>query len=174
MPDNDNSRSPGSPPVLSLVPPPASADDTPDEVFRVHDPRFPPKPEIEGTKYRFSELDFYYEDQATGKIVFDRNHPCYETARGGLAMAGIDIERIGTVEEFEELTSVRNYGLFILEFIRLKHLHSRPRGLDGKLLRALMIGDDAGFKRLRAIAKRRDALGLRLLIDGKPPQDTRD
>ena len=118
---------------------------------------------MEHTNSPFEEFEFYREDPATKKIIFDKEHPGYKTAKGGLALAGIDIDTIETVDEYEEITSIRNYGGYIYEFIKQKYINRRPTTLAEKAMRALVIDNHDELKRLNRLASRKIELGLKII-----------
>ena len=108
----------------------------------------------------FDEFDFYREDPVTGKIIFDKNNPGYQTAKGGLALAGIDIDTITTVDDYEELTSIRHYGMYILDFIEQRYLTQKQTTIAGKAMRALVLDDHTEVNRLNNIGRRANNIGL--------------
>lgn len=118
---------------------------------------------MEHTNAPLYEFEFYHEDPITKKIIFDKEHPDYKTAKGGLALAGIDINTIEIVDEYEEITSIRNYGGYIYEFIKQKYTNRRPTTLAGKAMRALVLDNHDELNRFNRLARRKAELGLKII-----------
>ena len=104
----------------------------------------------------YLESEHYSYNEKTGEITFNIKHRHYKMEKKILARYGVDIDTIKTVEEY--LDCIIQYRHEIHEEFTNIWIEKKPKDLEQKFAKSLILHDFEESERLQRIIERRNKL----------------
>lgn len=103
----------------------------------------------------------YTYDEVTRKITFVKEEHTYKIEKHVFGSHGVDIDEIQTIEEYERIRMQHTHE--VMAIITEQWRRFKPRTLEEKRRKCLMINDTEGFKRLRKLIDKKNAIKLKII-----------
>lgn len=106
--------------------------------------------------------DHHYDfDDVTREITFKKEHPAYQAEKKVFARHGVDIDEIKTVNEYDLFKL--EYRHDFIEMFEQKWRKVKPKTVEEKYQKSLMLNDLKEFQRLKKIIKKKRSLNLKVI-----------
>lgn len=100
-------------------------------------------------------------DEITRFITFVKDDSIYKDEKIVFASQGIDIDLIHTIDEYDRLRMQYRYAL--MARFEQKWQAVKPKTLEEKYTKSLMLNDIEGVKRLKQIINKKKALHIKVI-----------
>ncbi|MFK5891791.1 MAG: hypothetical protein QM504_01060 [Pseudomonadota bacterium] len=107
----------------------------------------------------------YTFDEITRKITFVIEHQQYKLEKNVFATQGVDIDKIKVVEEYDK--HKLNFHLQIHDVLVEIWRNKKPKSLQEKYFKCLMLNDFEGMKKYRDLVGRIKSLDLKVIKNNK-------
>ena len=111
-------------------------------------------------KKLIEDLHYTYEE-ATGAISFNKDDSVYLDEKAAFAQCGVDLDQIKTINEYDKLRMV--YRDILLEAFQQKWRKVKPKNIEEKYEKALLLFDLDEASRLKTIIQQKRKLNLKVV-----------